>query len=108
MIGRRFFLWLFGAASVAAPAAARADGYGAAFAARGPFPYMMVHLGFEPNEGCGKPAFLLRCRPGRGSEARSADAAHLDGRPMEFGARTMCDSCGKPVYLDSTHVRENL
>lgn len=103
MIGRRFFLWLVGAASVVAPASRpRADGYGAAFAARRQFPYVMIH------RDCGKPAFLMRRKPLPRDLAQSEDAAHLDGTPIKFESTPECDSCGAIVKLYSADVRENV
>ena len=45
---------------------------------------------------CGKPAFGLTERPAPGSALSSAVARHLDGKPMETGARVVCESCEVP------------
>lgn len=89
MIGRRFFLWLFGAAAVA-PVLPRAR------AATPPFPYVMMHADVH-GPTCMGPAFYLRREIKPGDLLLSADAALLDGSPMPYGSLPMCGTCGKRV-----------
>lgn len=56
---------------------------------------------------CGNPAFLLTKRPEYGGQAQSCNAMHLDGRPVAYGSRCLCDSCNQPLVgpLESRNIR---
>lgn len=56
---------------------------------------------------CGQIAFLLTQMPKAGERTSSKIARHLDGRPMEYGSRPTCDSCGHPIYeaFSIKHIR---
>ncbi len=92
-LGRRVLLWLFGGAAIARPATATG-------VAPSPLPYVLIH------RECGQPAFLLRRKPNAGDLFASADAAHLDGTPMESCSPVVCESCGAPCFARTADVRE--
>ncbi len=66
------------------------------------FPYVLKHVA-GPENPCGGRAFFMRRKPTPGDVMRSADAAHLDGRPMEPDCMR-CDTCGGIVWPHTSHV----
>lgn len=64
---------------------------------------LFVYMHNTPR-GCGRPGWLMWRLPEYASSLKSADALHLDGRPIKFGESLRCDTCGRVLIMTpSTH-----